>query len=75
MVIPYTKGGYKKFPKLLKCRRIRKLEISSNEPIMIDLDGEVVYDTNLTVELVPQALKLVGPHSLRVYDRERGEYC
>jgi diacylglycerol kinase family enzyme len=75
MLVPYIHGGYKKFPKYLKCRRIRKLEISSNEPIMIDLDGEVFYDTNLTVEIVPQALKLVVPHGLRFYNRERGEYC
>jgi diacylglycerol kinase family enzyme len=69
MVVPYTQGQYKKFPGSLKCRRVKKLELSSDAPLTIDLDGEVFYDTHLTVEIVPNSLKFVVPYDLPFVSR------
>jgi diacylglycerol kinase family enzyme len=68
-VLPsYLRGGYCKYPELFRYRRARRVEISSDAPILVNLDGEVFFDTNLTVEVIPQAVNIVAVDGL-VYQR------
>ena len=61
MITPYTKGKYRRFPKNFILKRLRKIEIRSGDPLLVDLDGEVFFDTSLTVEIIPEAVKIVAP--------------
>jgi diacylglycerol kinase family enzyme len=40
---------------------MKKIEIQSRDPLLVDLDGEVFFDTSLQVEIIPQAVKIVTP--------------
>jgi diacylglycerol kinase family enzyme len=65
MSIPrYLRGGYHRYPGLFVYRRTRKVEISSNVPILVNLDGEVFFDTTITVEVIPQAVDIVAVDGL-----------
>jgi diacylglycerol kinase family enzyme len=69
MILPrYLRGGYYKYPELFSYRRARRVEISSETPILVNLDGEVFFDTNLTVEVIPQAVNIVAVDGLE-YER------
>jgi diacylglycerol kinase family enzyme len=63
-VIPYTKGLYRRFPENFILRRGKTISVRSNMPLMIGLDGEVFFDTNITVKLVPGAVKIAAPRNL-----------
>jgi diacylglycerol kinase family enzyme len=64
-IIPhYLRGGYYKYPDLFTYRRARRAEISSETPILVNLDGEVFFDTGITVEVMPQAVNIVAVDGL-----------
>ena len=61
LVIPYTKGGFRRFPNNFTLKRIKKIEIHSEEPLLVDLDGEAFFDTSITVRIIPDAVRIVAP--------------
>jgi len=61
LITKYTKGEFSRYPKDFILKRFRKIEIQSEDPLLVDLDGEVFFDTSLKVEIIPQALKIVAP--------------
>jgi diacylglycerol kinase family enzyme len=61
LITPFTKGEFRRFPEYFTLKRLRKIEIRSEDPLLVDLDGEVFFDTNLTVEIIPEAVKIVTP--------------
>jgi diacylglycerol kinase family enzyme len=63
-IIPYTKGQHARFPADFALKRGKSITIRSPIPLTINLDGEVFYDTNITVELIPAAVKIVAPNNL-----------
>jgi diacylglycerol kinase family enzyme len=68
-IIPrYLRGRYYKYPELFRYRRARRVEISSETPILVNLDGEVFFDTSLAVEVAPQAVNIVAVDGL-TYER------
>jgi diacylglycerol kinase family enzyme len=64
MVLPYTNGHYDYFPENTVLKRGRAISIRSKDPLMINLDGEVFLDTNITVELIKGAVKIAAPDNL-----------
>jgi diacylglycerol kinase family enzyme len=64
----YLRGGYYKYPELFRYKRVRKVEISSETPILVNLDGEVFFDTDLTIGVIPQAVNIVAVGGLE-YER------
>jgi diacylglycerol kinase family enzyme len=64
MLPDYLRGGYYKYPESCSYRRIRRAEISSETPIVVNLDGEVFFDTSFTVEVIPQAIDVVAVRGL-----------
>jgi diacylglycerol kinase family enzyme len=63
-IIPYTKGHYDLFPDDFMLRRGKIISIRSKEPLIIDLDGEIFFDTNITVELIKGAVNIAVPDNL-----------
>jgi diacylglycerol kinase family enzyme len=61
MIVPYLKGGFRRFPEYFTWKRLRKIDIRSEDPLLVNLDGEVFFDTRLSVEIIPQAVKFVAP--------------
>ncbi|MDR1901414.1 MAG: hypothetical protein LBQ88_03915, partial [Treponema sp.] len=63
-VIPYTKGHYDYFLEDFVLKRGKVISIRSKDPLMINLDGEAFFDTNITVKLIPRAVKIAAPNNL-----------
>jgi diacylglycerol kinase family enzyme len=63
-ILPYTSGQYSRFPEDFSLKRGKNISIRSKDPLMIDLDGEAFLDTNIAVELIKGAVKIVAPDNL-----------
>jgi diacylglycerol kinase family enzyme len=61
MLPQYLRGGYYRYPDFFSYRRMRKVEISSDTPLSVNLDGEAFLDMNISVEVIPQAIDVVAP--------------
>jgi diacylglycerol kinase family enzyme len=68
MAPSYLNGQYQKFPDKIFRKRGRKFTISSAKPMVVCMDGEIFYDTRLTLEIIPNAVRIVAPAGM-VYMR------
>ena len=55
----YMTGRYKMFPKIFSLKQGKKIYVRSNEPLIISMDDEIFYESELSVELLPAAVKFV----------------
>jgi diacylglycerol kinase family enzyme len=72
LISDYLKGKYYKYPLLCSLRRVKKVSIRSESPLLVNLDGEAFFDSELTIEIIPKAVKIVAVNNLS-YQR-RAEY-
>jgi diacylglycerol kinase family enzyme len=63
-ILPYTQGRYDRYPRDFTLKRGKIITIRSEDPLMIDLDGEAFLDTNITVELIAGSVKIAAPDNL-----------
>ncbi|MDR2101551.1 MAG: hypothetical protein LBP43_03175 [Treponema sp.] len=68
----YLGGNYDKYPDIFFLRRVKKVSIRSEEPLLVNLDGEVFFDSDLAIEILPGAVK-VGALNMPGY-RQRAEF-
>lgn len=61
LITPYTHGKFQKFPNDFVLKQLKIIDIHSAEPLLVDLDGEVFFDTSLHVEIIPAAVNIVAP--------------
>jgi diacylglycerol kinase family enzyme len=65
LIASYLKGVCFGLPKkYFTWKRLRKIEIRSAEPLLVDLDGEPFVDTSITVEVIPAGIRFVTPGSI-----------
>ena len=50
-----------KFKNIMTYRQVKKIEVKSDNDIAITVDGEIIYDNDFTIEIVPHALKMRLP--------------
>jgi diacylglycerol kinase family enzyme len=60
----YLRGEYYKYPKLCFLRRVKKITIRSEEPLLVNMDGEAFFDSRVTIEIIPQAIKIAAVNNL-----------
>jgi diacylglycerol kinase family enzyme len=65
MLNEYLHGGWGKFPGSFLYRNVKKMSVRSPMPIMVNLDGETFFDTNLDIEIIPQAVKIAAVLNLK----------
>ncbi|MDR1041287.1 MAG: hypothetical protein LBR80_14205, partial [Deltaproteobacteria bacterium] len=66
----YLYGKYRKYPELISYMRAREITVRSDLPLVLQLDGEVFIDTNITVRIVPDAVKFISVGGARFRQRE-----
>ena len=54
-------------------RPVRELTISSDEPLIINLDGEMFYDSSMNVKIIPGGVRIVAPDGARYSGGPAGE--
>jgi diacylglycerol kinase family enzyme len=69
----YFKGEQKKFPEYFLCRRFKKIRISSDRPLYVNMDGEAFFDSELNISVVPQAVKITAVKGLPFKEGTRNE--
>jgi len=57
----YVRGGYAEFPEIFSYKRAKRVFVTSDAPLVLDLDGEVFYDKHITVEIKPGAARIIAP--------------
>ncbi len=61
-VTPYSKGGYRAFPRLARCYTGKTIRISSEKTdVVTSLDGECVTNKVVTIRLAEKKLNFFGP--------------
>lgn len=60
----YLRGDYYKYPKECFLRRVKKITIRSGEPLLVNMDGEAFFDSRVTIEIIPQAVRIAAVNNL-----------
>jgi len=55
----YTRGYYKMFPRNFALKQGKKINLRSEAPLRLSIDGEIFYEYELDVEILPAAIKFV----------------
>jgi diacylglycerol kinase family enzyme len=63
-IVRFTRGKATSDSGDFICRRAKNINISSDHPLAINLDGEVVFDTGFTVRVIPAAVKFAAVNGL-----------
>jgi diacylglycerol kinase family enzyme len=68
----YFRGEYYKYPKTFLLRRVKKITIRSESPLLVNMDGEAFFDSRITIEIIPQAVKIAAVNNVSY--RKRAEF-
>jgi diacylglycerol kinase family enzyme len=60
----YLNGNLKKVAKYFSYRRIKKISINSDHPLLVCLDAETFFDTGITMEIMEKAINFVAINNL-----------
>jgi diacylglycerol kinase family enzyme len=63
-------GKYYKTPLKTVRREVRRINIESDAPIFVTLDGEYFNDSSVNIEIIPKAINIVSPGNLQYKMRE-----
>ncbi|MBO5496815.1 MAG: YegS/Rv2252/BmrU family lipid kinase [Oscillospiraceae bacterium] len=63
----YAKGQADRYPKFITHLRGESIQIAFEKEDVVNLDGEALYATEVTMRLVPRALNLVVPRGMRFF--------
>ena len=61
----YIKGDYEKHPDLFIYRRVKKIFLISDNPMILSLDGEIFYDKYIAVEIKPEVVRIIDPTQIQ----------
>ncbi|MCL2604774.1 MAG: hypothetical protein FWD90_09875 [Defluviitaleaceae bacterium] len=60
----YISGNYRKIPDLVTHYRAKKIELSSDTTMCMNVDGEHFYGTSIDYEVIPRAIRFVCPEGI-----------
>jgi diacylglycerol kinase family enzyme len=60
----YIYGGYRNFSKYISYRRAKEISVCSEKPMVLQLDGEIFFDTNITVKVIPAGVRIVAVNGI-----------
>ncbi len=66
----YSKGQAHKLTKFVTHLRTDSINISFDEENVIQVDGEAMYAKDVSIRIIPKALRLVVPVGLHFFDKE-----
>jgi diacylglycerol kinase family enzyme len=57
----YVNGDCVKHSNLIRYQQAKKIFLSSSQPLILDLDGEIFYDKYISVEVIPKKVRIIVP--------------
>ncbi|MBR4954216.1 MAG: YegS/Rv2252/BmrU family lipid kinase [Oscillospiraceae bacterium] len=73
LVGEYAKGNYAKYPKYITHIRSTKMEISADNEIVINVDGERAEASKINIQVIPKAVNFVFPKNMRYFAEHQAE--
>jgi YegS/Rv2252/BmrU family lipid kinase len=67
--VEYIYGKYYKFPSYITYDNAKAVNVTSKEPLVLQLDGENFFDTNITIKILPAAVRIIAPANLHYVGR------
>jgi YegS/Rv2252/BmrU family lipid kinase len=64
----YIYGKYRLFPNFVSYGQAAEIAVRSDGPMVLQLDGELLFDTNIRVKIIPKAVSIVAVNGSR-YER------
>ena len=64
VAVDYIHGQYAKWPDYIRHYQCKKLRITSPKNMILSMDGEIFYDRELNLELLPASLDFVCPSKI-----------
>lgn len=64
LIKAYEKGDHlrkEKYQKIVQCQKVNKIDIESNEDMVVCLDGEIFHWKQITVETIKHGIKMLFP--------------
>ncbi|MDR3342978.1 MAG: hypothetical protein LBT14_09385 [Treponema sp.] len=74
IMVSYLNGKYYQFPAAFILNKVKKVTISSETPLLVCLDGEAFFDTDITVEILPKAVNIVAVKGLAYQVQEAASH-
>jgi diacylglycerol kinase family enzyme len=65
----YLYGQYAKLPQFITHRKATRISVRSDNPLVLQMDGEIFFDTNINVEIMPKAVNIVNVKGLPYRNR------
>jgi diacylglycerol kinase family enzyme len=69
LMTDYLRGNYHKWPQYISHFQGKRVTISSEQVMLINVDGEYFYDTAIDCEVIPHAMDFVCPAANVPYNR------
>jgi diacylglycerol kinase family enzyme len=63
----YLRGLWRVFPRRFTYRRVKRVSIRSSKPLIVNIDGELFFDTGVEVEIVPAAVNIAAVNGLEYH--------
>lgn len=70
LVGKYAGGHYADYPQYITHIRARSMDIDCNEEIVVNVDGEALYTSHLSIRLLPRELRFVFPAQMAFFHAE-----
>jgi YegS/Rv2252/BmrU family lipid kinase len=67
LVGAYAKGKYAEMPKVITHVRGERIEIESETPLAVNLDGELIFGKTVTMQLVPGGVNFLVPRDMAFF--------
>ncbi|MDR1531649.1 MAG: hypothetical protein LBS62_05620 [Clostridiales bacterium] len=56
----YIYGNYREFPDYIIYKRAKVITVRSEKPMVLQLDGEIFFDTNIKIRIIPAAVRIAA---------------
>ena len=73
LVGEYAKGNYAKHPKYITHIRSTKMEITADNEIVVNVDGERADAKKIDIQVVPRAVNFIFPKNMRYFAERQAE--
>jgi YegS/Rv2252/BmrU family lipid kinase len=62
----YMKGGHRRYTDMVRMSECQSVHMTASKPIPVTYDGEILMSQDITVRLVPSAVKIIIPDTVAV---------
>ncbi len=66
----YQQGRYPELPQLIRHSRTKEIRICSQQPAVVNVDGEILFTQDITFTVLPKALRFFHPKAAQLLTKE-----